>query len=292
MPIEKQLTKTVLLAILALANMAGGGVVAQFKFDGHLLDTSGNGYLAGDGQLAGDTHYVAGKSGQALDFDGAGDFIRAMAAPGGFGGWTPQLVMNSPAITISMWVKMDAFPTSAVNLIASRSWVSGSNLIELSIFGFDTPFYVVQQGIWMTEFPQQKIPAVKLGDWFHLAMTYDAIAQKSYMYIDGVAGAVAPITSGATVNIGNYTIGGNAYLNARYFDGQIDEVRIYDYALTPAEIQVLCHEFDEIPNQCGNLGFLPGDLDYDCHVDLKDIAVFAGEWMECTKPEDSMCQAP
>jgi hypothetical protein len=292
MLIEKQILKTVLLAISAFAPMARGGLVVHYQFDGNLLDVSGNGFPAGDGQLVGDTHYVAGKSGQSLDFDGAGDYIRAMAAPNGFGGWTPQFVMNSPAVTISMWIKMDAFPTSTVNLIASRSWVSGDNLIELSVFGFDTPFYVVQQGIWMTEFPRQKIPAVKLGNWIHLAVTYDTIAQKSYMYIDGVAGAVASITSGAKVNIGNYIIGGNAYLKARYFDGQIDEVRIYDYALSPYEIQVLYHEFDEFVDQCGSTGYLPWDLNYDCRVDLKDIAVFAGDWTTCTMPEDSMCQAP
>lgn len=294
MPTKKLILNNVLLISFVLISMADAGLVAHFKFDGNVLDTSGNGYLAGDGQLVGDTHYVAGKSGHALDFDGDGDFIRAMVAPNGYGGWIPQVIPNSSAISISMWIKMDTYPTADTDFIAPSSWLPGDHSIEFHQYGFgyQTPFFIVAQGIYLTEYPHQTITADKLSNWFHLAITYDAVAGKAYMYIDGVAGAVAPITSGSFVNIGNYTIGGSTALNDRYFDGQIDEVRIYDYALNSAEVQVIFHEFDDVSDQCGSLGYLPSDFNFDCCVNLKDMAILAGDWLKCTQPEDFKCRVP
>ena len=272
-------------AVLCITTSVNAELVCHYKFDGNLLDSSVNAYPAGNETLYGHTQYVPGKFGQALSFDGAGDYIKIMVALNGAEQWVPR-TMVSNSITIAMWVNMNSYPTDAADFVASRSWQPGDNNFEFHQggFGLDTPFFVVQQGIFLTEFPHKKITSDKLGKWFHIAVTYDVVAGESYMYIDGVAGNVAPITSGAWVTIGNYSIGGNEALNSRYFKGQIDDMRIYNHALSPAEIQTV---YNEEVDLCGSWGYLQSDLNRDCYLGFEDIIAIANDWLKSTKPASS-----
>ncbi|HBG28093.1 MAG: hypothetical protein A2Y10_16890 [Planctomycetes bacterium GWF2_41_51] len=289
--VSKFFSVPTIVVILCITNFSvNAELVCHYKFDGNLLDSSVNAYPAGNGTLYGNTLYVTGKFGQALSFDGAGDYIKIMVASNGSSGWTPRTKISN-AITIAMWVKMNSYPADAADFIASRSWQPGDNNFEFHQggFGMDTPFFVVQQGIFMTEFPHKKITSDKLGKWFHIAVTYDVVAGESYMYIDGVAGNVAPITSGAWVTIGNYSIGGNEALNSRYFKGQIDDLRIYNHALSPAEIQTV---YNEEVDLCGSQGYLQSDLNRDCYVGFKDIISIAKDWLKNTKSDSNSDSLP
>lgn len=46
-----------------------------------------------------------------------------------------------------------------------------------------------------------------------------------------------------------------------------------------------------VPEKCGDTGtvYLPQDLNQDCYVNFKDLAVFAARWLTCTNPVDSNC---
>jgi hypothetical protein len=74
-----------------------------------------------------------------------------------------------------------------------------------------------------------------LHTWTHIAVTYDGSVQ--VFYVNGVqVGSVAG--SGAiTVSNGALRIGGDASSTGEFFTGMIDEVRVYNRALSPAEIQ-------------------------------------------------------
>ena len=56
----------------ALAADPGPNLVGWWKLDGDVLDSSGNGR---DGTLMGDAHFILGVYGQALAFDGSGDYV-------------------------------------------------------------------------------------------------------------------------------------------------------------------------------------------------------------------------
>jgi hypothetical protein len=269
---------------------ADAALLCHYKFDGNLLDSSVNNHPAGDGTLQGNAHYVTGKFGQALDFDGAGDFIRIMVAAGSNGGWSPRVKVSN-AISVTMWIKMDAYPTADVDLLASRGWSPGDNNFEFHQggFGYQTPFFVVQQGTFLTEYPHKRITSDKLGKWIHLAMTYDAIGGQSCMYVNGGAGDAAPITSGAWVTIGNYTVGCNEPLNARYFDGQMDDLRIYDHALSPQEVQAV---YTEEVDLCGSRDYLPSDLNRDCYVDSDDMLSIVDNWLKSTASSSDSLPVP
>src|SRR5262249_36833522 len=76
--------------------------------------------------------------------------------------------------------------------------------------------------------------AVPVNAWTHLAWTFDGTTMR--MFVDGVQGSTQALSGAAAGSTGALRIGGNAVWG-EYFKGQIDEVRIYNRALTATEIQ-------------------------------------------------------
>jgi hypothetical protein len=83
---------------------------------------------------------------------------------------------------------------------------------------------------------------VGFDSWHYVCGTYDKINGIS-LYVDGVLDAVNPNLDGIDVDTWNVWIGANeedqAWRPYRFFDGMIDEVVIYDRALTEEEILYL-----------------------------------------------------
>jgi hypothetical protein len=73
-----------------------------------------------------------------------------------------------------------------------------------------------------------------LNAWTHLAATYDGTTQR--LYVNGVQVASKAVSGALTTSNGALRIGGNSVWG-EYFAGLIDEVRIYNKALTAAQIQ-------------------------------------------------------
>ncbi len=76
--------------------------------------------------------------------------------------------------------------------------------------------------------------ALTAGAWTHVAATYDKAALK--LYVNGAQVASTPATATLFNSAGVLRIGGNN-IWGEWFSGLIDEVRIYERALTAAEIQ-------------------------------------------------------
>ncbi|MBL7738170.1 MAG: hypothetical protein JNK14_03055 [Chitinophagaceae bacterium] len=74
-----------------------------------------------------------------------------------------------------------------------------------------------------------------LNTWIHVASTYDGGTFR--LYINGVQVSSAAVTGNITVTANPLRIGGTTALAGQYFAGLIDEVRIYNRALSQAEIQ-------------------------------------------------------
>jgi hypothetical protein len=75
---------------------------------------------------------------------------------------------------------------------------------------------------------------VALNTWTHLAGTYDGAMQR--LYVNAVQVATRVQTGGVSVSASPLRIGGNS-IWGEVFAGRIDEVRIYDRALSQEEIQ-------------------------------------------------------
>jgi hypothetical protein len=80
------------------------------------------------------------------------------------------------------------------------------------------------------------VTELPLNEWHHIAGTYDRSVGGT-VYVDGVAETVNPDPDGVAANEQPLLVGENPEALGRFFDGIIDEVRIYNKALTGADIQ-------------------------------------------------------
>jgi hypothetical protein len=76
--------------------------------------------------------------------------------------------------------------------------------------------------------------ALPLNTWTHVAVTYDGTTLR--VFINGTQAGSAAVAGSIAASTGALRIGGNSVWG-EYFNGLIDEVRIYNRALSAAEIQ-------------------------------------------------------
>ncbi|SFU56633.1 LamG-like jellyroll fold domain-containing protein [Pseudoduganella namucuonensis] len=188
-------------------------------------DATGNGHA---GTLVNGGAWVAGRSGNALQLDGVNDYV---ALP-------QDAVADLADFTIAAWVYWDA----------SRNWArvfdfgSGTGHYMMLTprtnggvirFGITTDYGVGEQGITGTA-------ALPTGQWVHVAVTLSGAT--GTLYVNGaVAGSNtamfhAPFRLGST---NQNWIGRSQYAADPYFNGKIDDFRIYRGALTAAEVTAL-----------------------------------------------------
>jgi len=178
------------------------------------------------GADANDPLWIAGKIGGALQFDGANDHVNA-------GNGASLDIIN--AITIAAWVNVNGLPADRGRIVWKYS-PAGYGL-ELASTGrfFSTNYYQTTGwgGITGTT-------TAVLHQWHHVVFVFTG--SQNQLYVNGVSD-VTPQNLADTIrsSTASIRIGGNPVDNVQYFNGTIDEVRIYNRALSAAEIKAL-HE--------------------------------------------------
>ncbi len=214
-------------------DMPAPDLIAQWKFDGDMTDATGNGH---DGSPNGDPNYIAGApygddpGGQALNVDVSGQ-----------GCVVPHDAALKPlnGITLAAWIKPDVYLGDPwQNIIRKEDGGSGRYLFEIGAYGGS-------EGVWLglviggayRENVGPVDPAVLTdGQWHHVAGTYDGSAMK--IYFDGEEKFSANY-SGTLGQSGTAPLRIGFYGSTEFFDGGIDDVRIYNYGLSVREIQAL-----------------------------------------------------
>jgi hypothetical protein len=225
----------VLVLCLALDSVSQGavpGIIGHWKLnDGTgtvAVDSSGNG---NDGTLMGDPQWVQGKMGGALDFDGVGDYVNCGNA---------AILGDMDEITVAGWLTIRSTPTAWASVVAK-----GENAWRLSANNTATSFHF---GITWYQNPNYSVngaTAIGFNEWHHVAGTFDGTTLR--IYLDGVLdGSVATtLTIGTAAT--NMLISENPEATNRYWNGLIDDVRVYNRALTQAEIQFIMTDTGEEP---------------------------------------------
>jgi hypothetical protein len=216
--------------VVKIAN-ANSGLMAYWSFDnGTGIDNSGHNH---DGTLYGTT-VITGVFGNGLEFDGIDDYMDI--------GDADQLE-NTPALTLSLWLRFYSFGVwgdgSAFMPIITKWYsteVSGRNSYHLFEAGGQLDF-AIQDSNYATAVSLCH-HSMSLNQWYHVAVVFDSGHIAFYVQGSLIFDSTLDVKS-----IGNSTEGlrvanwFNLYnQNYRLFHGSMDDIRIYDKALTQAEV--------------------------------------------------------
>ena len=162
--------------------------------------------------------------------------------------------LNSNFITLEAWIKADSWATNIwENVIISKDgWASGNQGYTLRTGANGSlSFNISGAGVW------QEVttgPVMNTGKWYHVAGTYDGTTMR--VYVNGEQLNTTPFSG--TISNGTYdlTIGRIAFTSGgtRYFDGMIDEVRIWNSALPQSSLRdFMCKKVTGTHPQYANL---------------------------------------
>jgi hypothetical protein len=204
------------------------------------INASTSGQLsAGSCSVNANTMWYNGRSGKyssSLNFDGTDDYIQA----------SPDLnVQGWTGLTVSAWINKSIVQNSEIvskgtiedhGYGSTSFWLrSAADTIEFNV-GTTGTFC---GGNWNSLFTGD----LSLNNqWFHVVGTWDG--NTASIYINGKL-SVSNYIAGSGCYMNNWetlTIGREAKRAIDYFQGQMDDIRIYNYALTQSQVQTLYNQ--------------------------------------------------
>ncbi|MBN2416376.1 hypothetical protein JXO52_11070, partial [bacterium] len=222
----------------------GGGLVAYYPFNGNADDESGNNH---DGTVTGPV-LTADKFGEpdcAYSFDGSNDYI---SIPDN----ADQRIR--PPLSIAFWINPDDYSSSGRFILskgdaAFRHYYFSINTVGAVTFGVEG---YDQNTVLSTT-------TLNTSRWYHIVGIHDGFTLK--LYVDGSLDSMETATNLGNPNHNqflNFGIDQSNLYSSKFFDGRLDEVRIYSKALSLLEIDTLYNEFSK-PSIPQNLVAVPGN---------------------------------
>jgi hypothetical protein len=230
------------------------GLVAYYPFNGNANDTVG----AHNGTTVGTPVYATGKIGQAILLNGVDQMVDVGSV--GISGAAPR--------TISGWAKSNSTAMPDWTNIFGFTGTDDANLsgrsFDIELRGAQLQFCLHVYG-W-----EDNILPLDL-DWHHLAATYDGTTISWYgdgAFIGSLVRTPA-LNTEDTVHMGQRGDTGEA---GNFFPGKVDDVKIWNRALTGAQIAWLAGRTSTFS--------IPADLRQDNVINFKDFAVLADSWLD------------
>jgi len=169
---------------------------------------------------------VAGEIGGALDFDGVDDYVEVADDP------SLDLI---DAVTLAAWIYARSFPAEgAYDEIIDKEWTTSYRMHLRTETG---PVTYLGCGVRLTLFNDDTTP-LSLNTWYHVAVTYDR--EYLRLWVNGVN--VKSLAKTESMVADTYPVRIGSYRGIdEFFHGIIDEVRIYNRALSQSEIKRLMY---------------------------------------------------
>ena len=287
--------------VLSLAGNTSANLVAHWNFDdgtgGTAHDSSGNG---NHGTLFGNPQWTTGHLGGALDFDGNGDYVDLPIS---------SLLSSLTNSTFALWVDFSN---------------AGGGWQRIFDFGIDTTYNmfltprmgtngVMRFAITISSYndeDQTTAPSTLPSGWHHVAVTLDADKSIHSLYLDGELIAEKTNARYTPSSLGKTTqnwLGRSQYSADGYFDGRLDDFRIYNRVLTAEQVKDLYNDnpptftqaFDPNPKDGAihpdtwvNLSWKPGDFvaSHDVYIgdNFDDVNNGTGETFRGNQGADIM----
>jgi hypothetical protein len=210
-------------------------LISWWRADGDASDVKG----ANPGTLQGGaTATTTGKVGRAFSFNGSSGYVSL---------GNPASLKLTGAMTIEGWMKPSAGPgadqLSAIMTKWAQDFSSNPNSDSYGLWivnrnGTLKLFSALHKASTNSE-PNIEGGVIPLNAWSHVAMTFDPSTGQYALYVNGaqVVSVASPGDNLGTTR--NVSIGREESYLPRYFNGLIDELAIYNRALSPAEIQAI-----------------------------------------------------
>lgn len=234
------------IAIAAQAERATAqedGLIVWLKLDegsgNEAADSSGNG---NHGFMAGTPQWIDGFINGALQINNvpAAEEIRQWIEI------APALNQNlESTVTLASWIRIDE-PVEGAGILTKGQNIT-SYALRLAANGalmftanFGEPFGFVGSGTWRSQ------STISDAQWHHVAVTYDGSAIR--FYIDGQQDAnVVPVTLVFGRASQPLYVGADLPDDDQFFDGDVDDVRVYDRVLSNEEISLLASPSNRPP---------------------------------------------
>jgi len=236
---------SIVILVAGLANAAyPSGVIAHWDFEGDLADNSGNGNDA----IVNGVTFVPGVMGQA------GSFV-ALSSPndrGRLDDVSDFTSLRTTGFTVGVWVKFDAGSSSdpngdaIVHLGTTDAEDGGTNLRDFftlkrssgNILSFTNSHPGGETNLVSTS-------SVANNQWRYIAASWNPATQTKKLYLDCLQNAVAGSSVFASQVEGPLLIGADRDAASppfnNHMDGDIDELVIFNRALSDSEVSQLCN---------------------------------------------------
>jgi len=212
---------TILALMLGMVGTASAALVAHYQFEGNADDSSGNGL---NGTIHGSAAIVTDAvRGNVLSLAGDGDYVDC---------GNDALFDITDSITVAAWVKVDAFNKSfqAVITKGDETWkLTRSSQTNSMAFSCNLSGVGAMSANGAVN--------VNDGQWHHVAGVYDG--SKVDLYVDSALDISVSASGSINTNTAAVMVGQNAVWPGRWWLGLVDDVRIYDRALSEDEIKAL-----------------------------------------------------
>jgi len=258
------------------------GMVSYWNFDDASGNTASDSVGDNDGTLRNDPVWTTGQVNGTLDFDGVNDYVDV----------GDVLDMGTQSFSVGVWIKSEGFQGSNVY---------GGKIINKGLTNDGTP---PNAGYGLRLWPNNKLEVMLIdsantffkynspttlnnNQWYYLVFTVDKTNSISKLFIDGredtskdITGMISldtniPLVVGA-LHRGIYH--GPVWRTTEFFNGLIDEVAIYNRALTPQEIK------EHYDNGLNGIGYCYQDMGLRVFDGTQTVSIAAEPWGTLTSP--------
>ena len=138
----------------------------------------------------------------------------------------PNLPIGNASRSVSVWIKMSSY-------FSDNYLFNYGTLAANQAYGFSLKSNLINNYGWANDLTNAT--SIPLNTWKHLVVTFNTSTDLASIYLDGVLVTSASKPDWNTSNVINFYLGRSS-AGASSFNGAVDDLKIYNYALSPSEI--------------------------------------------------------